>query len=912
MNIRPWIEVVRLHPDVESESTAISTYAIDLGALVLKDPNIPATYRDAYSFSRATYLTSGIRRLIEEVYERLSGKEGNRVLQLRSPFGGGKSHTLAALYYALKDRQIVEKVIPEIKGLPKLEGVRIAVFDGEKFDPVSGKEIDGQKIWTMWGWIAWQLGAYQLVKEHDIRRVPPLGDIVKQVLGDKPVLILLDEVLHYIEAAMGMKIEDGTLGRLSLNFIRTLVDEISNHPTSCMVYSLQASAREAYGNIELLSQLDHLASRKDAKREPIIGDEIFSVLRKRLLAEPPDEEVANKVADIYADLLKRNILTYASSDAERQEIEERVIKYRERFVMAYPFHPALIDLMKERWASIPDFQRTRGVLRFLAVVMRKLKNQGATGLVISPNDIPLNDAEVRSAFFTEVGQRESYQAVLEADFISPNATTKRIDKIFKDIGARQPATQIATAILMYSFGGQPMEGKGGEVLPPGVSEHDLMIASLNPNLDSTTIKAILRELAPPTGKCLYLHYDGARYAFKTTPNINQLVSDEAEGIRNNEIEREIKEILERELAGKPAIIWPFKSKNIPDKEPRFLIGYLPFDFIYEKDLNKIGMEFLTYYGDKPRIYKNAIGLAIPDKDQIEPLRRAIRYLIAIERLKRKKKSLNLTEVQLEQLKEKEETEKAARDLSLRNLYNKIWLLKIENGKATIEEFEIGGRALQATNIHDRLMELLMRVSPRKIFDTLTARRIIDLVKIQDGIEISNIVETFFSSPEFPRITDEIVFKKAISNGVKDSLFGITSKDKVQIVEGKPTVAREHVTIGKEIPEDEIDLVSGFIVSPKIIPSEERRPETPQPPEEEIEKPERPTEKKIFHQIYDLRVSRKQLYKCFDAFANLAEKAGELSIKVEFESKDGVDPNWLRNAVEEPIEEAGVEIRKDSA
>ena len=282
MNIRPWIEVVRLHPDVESESTAISTYAIDLGALVLKDPNIPATYRDAYSFSRATYLTSGIRRLIEEVYERLSGKEGNRVLQLRSPFGGGKSHTLAALYYALKDRQIVEKVIPEIKGLPKLEGVRIAVFDGEKFDPVSGKEIDGQKIWTMWGWIAWQLGAYQLVKEHDIRRVPPLGDIVKQVLGDKPVLILLDEVLHYIEAAMGMKIEDGTLGRLSLNFIRTLVDEISNHPTSCMVYSLQASAREAYGNIELLSQLDHLASRKDAKREPIIGDEIFSVLRKKI------------------------------------------------------------------------------------------------------------------------------------------------------------------------------------------------------------------------------------------------------------------------------------------------------------------------------------------------------------------------------------------------------------------------------------------------------------------------------------------------------------------------------------------------------------------------------------------------------------------------------------------------------
>jgi len=181
MDIKPWIEAVRLHPDVESETTSRATYAIDLGALVEKDPNVPPIYRDAYSFFRATHLTSGIKRLIEEVRERLSGKEGDKVLQLRSPFGGGKSHTLASLFYAIKNRNDVEKALPEIKSFPKINGVRVAVFDGEKFDAVTGKTIGGQKIHTMWGFIAWQLGVYELVKEQDIKRIAPGGDTLKKI-----------------------------------------------------------------------------------------------------------------------------------------------------------------------------------------------------------------------------------------------------------------------------------------------------------------------------------------------------------------------------------------------------------------------------------------------------------------------------------------------------------------------------------------------------------------------------------------------------------------------------------------------------------------------------------------------------------------------------------------------------------
>lgn len=498
MDVKPWTEVVRLHPDVESETTAISTYAIDLGALVTGDPNVPPTYRDAYSFFCATHLTSDIKMLVNEVYDRLSGKEGNRVLQLRSPFGGGKSHTLATLYYAVKNRKEMEKTIPETKDLSDVKGVRIAVFDGEKFDAVSGKEIDEQRVRTIWGFLAWQLGAYELIKEQDQKRVAPGGELVKKIIGDKPTIILLDEVSRYLERAMGKFVGKSTLYRQVMEFIQTLTTEVLGSKNACLIYSLQASAREFFGDVDILATLDHLASRVDAKREPIRGDEIFPVLRKRLLAELPPEDIANKVADIYLNTIKRNILSYVPSQAERREVEERIIKYWERFVAAYPFHPALIDLMRERWASIPDFQRTRGVLRFLAGVLRILKSRNVHDYLISANDIPIDEPEVRSAFFTEVGQREPYQAVLEADFIGANATVKRIDKIFTE--TRDPATRVATAILMHSFGGQPkMEGKEGEVWPPGVTEHDLMLACLSLNMDSTTLKATLKELAPLPG-----------------------------------------------------------------------------------------------------------------------------------------------------------------------------------------------------------------------------------------------------------------------------------------------------------------------------------------------------------------------------------------------------------------------------
>src|SRR2546425_11110972 len=124
--IKPWVESVVLHPDVLSPDFSEDIFALDLGPLADGNKNVPAVYRDPENFFRSSYLTNGLRSLLQDVLSRLDGGAGNRVLKLMTPFGGGKSHTLAALYHASKKRKALD-VIAEGKSLPHPGQARTAV-----------------------------------------------------------------------------------------------------------------------------------------------------------------------------------------------------------------------------------------------------------------------------------------------------------------------------------------------------------------------------------------------------------------------------------------------------------------------------------------------------------------------------------------------------------------------------------------------------------------------------------------------------------------------------------------------------------------------------------------------------------------------------------------------------------------
>jgi len=944
--IKPWVEVVSLHSDVLSENFSEDIFALDLGPLADGNPNVPAVYRDPEHFFRASYLTTGLRSLLEDVLSRLSGGAGNRVLKLVTPFGGGKSHTLAALLHSARSRKALD-VIAEARDLPKPPKARTAVFDGQFFDASSGKALPGEdfRARTMWGWIAWSLGGkkgYEILRVQDENRVAPGGDEIIELLGKEPNLILLDEVLNYLISAGGVKVHQTTLRDETMTFLQRLTAAVGNTPNTALVFSLQSSKRESLEYVNLLQTVDHLAARKDQRREPVEGNEILSVIQRRLLAKIPDEAQATPAATIYQEIVTQMRRAYARSAAEQQQAEEDGLALRNRVRSSYPFHPALIDLMRERWAAIPDFQRTRGALRFLAACLRACHRDGKSRAVLGPGDVPMHDAEVRLAFFKEVGQQADFQAVLEHDLVGANARARRVDeRRAKEVPAeatKRPATRLATAILMYSFGGLRREGaKEAELLPPGVSEEELLRVCIGPDLDSTTAQACLKELKE---QCLYLHFDGVRYCFKKDPNVTLLVEQEADAVARDErrVRDRIKEMLEARLAGhRTAVIWPEKTGDVPDKDPSFLIAYLPLEFGGKPKSGQEaqGKDLLEKYGEKPRQYRNGLGLAVPSGDQIESLRRSVRYLMATEQVKAKAKQHNLTDEQKGQLRERESTEKAAAESAFLKLYTEVWLPRAEGGGIGIETVAVGGRPLQTTlnekkeaMIHERVMELLTSVQPR-VFSTLTPGKIIELFKLGEGkpaklgARTSELVEGFYSFLGFTRLTASAVIRKAIARGVQEGAFGYIAGTVPEIgADGKYQVPLAKVRFNAGVAEDEIDLESGFILMPQAIPQPAPVPSpgptvvpplgagpTPagMPPAgapglgvTPLSPPGAPAQK-----IVEVAFSadRNQLFTAWNAVANLADLAGKVSVTVRAESEKGFDRSKLQNGVIEPLKEA---------
>jgi hypothetical protein len=565
----------------------------------------------------------------------------------------------------------------------------------------------------------------------------------------------------------------------TLTFLQRLTTTVTNTKDTALVFTLQSTKRESLDYVNLLQTVDHLAARKDQRREPVEGAEIPRVIQRRLLAKVPTEGDATPAAQAYQEIVTQMRRAHAQTAAEKQQAEEEGIALRDRIRSAYPFHPGLVDLMRERWAAIPDFQRTRGALRFLAACLRAAHKAARSRALLGPGDVPIHDAEVRQAFFKEVGQQSDFQAVLEHDFIGANARARRIDerrvKETPSETGRNAAMRLATAILMYSFGGLRRDGGGdSEFLPPGITEAELLAACVGPDLDSTTALACLKELRE---QCLYLHFDGARYAFKKDPNVTLLVEQEADMVARDEkiVRDKIKEMLEERLAGhSSAIVWPEKSGEIPDKQPLFQIAYLPLEFAGKPKAEQESAvrELFEKYGDKPRVFKNGIGVAVPTADQVEGLRRAVRYILSAERVSQKARQLNLTQDQKSQLRERTNTEAGAAEAAFVKLYAEVWLPKADQGSVTIEKIATGGRPLQVTlnqkkqaAIHERVQELITTVQPR-VFATLHPNKIVELFALgaafgqTPGRSVPEIVEGFFSFPNFTRLADSTVVRKS--------------------------------------------------------------------------------------------------------------------------------------------------------
>jgi len=358
----PWWEGARPHREVREGKFSRDTFAAKLDEVMLGRG--PDEYRNPEIFFSITYPTRGMVTLLTTVLERLAGAGGEGVLHLQTPFGGGKTHSLIALFHFFKHPEAAlaspfgRQVVAEA-GVDVPQGVRVLTFVGVGEDPLTGK--------TPWGRLAEQLGRYEELRDSDEARTSPGKERLRKLLSDAPTLILMDEIAEYAAKAVSPKkiAEAGEAVARAyqsqlFSFFHDLTEAVSSLPHCALVATLTTSTPYGEEGARAQRELGDIFGRMRKILEPVQGEEIYEIVRRRLFETLGDEEVRKQVAET----IRR---AYRELGDQVPEVI-RSADYK-KLLRAYPFHPELIDVLHERWGSFSGFQRTRGVLRLLAEVV---------------------------------------------------------------------------------------------------------------------------------------------------------------------------------------------------------------------------------------------------------------------------------------------------------------------------------------------------------------------------------------------------------------------------------------------------------------------------------------------------------------------------------------------------------------
>ncbi len=577
MALPSWWQVATPHKDIQEGRLSEAIFAADLGDVV--NGNAPLEYQDATIFFQKTYLTQGLRNLLDNVISRLKGEKGDPVIQLQTPFGGGKTHALLTLYHFIKHRKEISHLAIASE-LPGIEKAKVAVFVGTWEDALER---------TPWGEIAKQLGQYEVIKEHDKKRISPGKTKLRQVLESSgPTIILMDEILEYIVKANRAENVDKIPQGQTLAFLQEISELVASSNDCCLVITLPASILERYDEEaeKSLQQLQKITGRVEAVYTPVEDLELYEVIRKRLFEDIGDEKVRKKVAQSYFELYQR-----LSMDVPP---EVREIEYRDRIERAYPFHPELIDVLYKRWDSFPTFQRTRGMLRLLAEVVSDLYKRRVVSPLIQSCLVNLDHQAIRREFIKHIGNQ--YDSVVAADIAGKNAKAPKIDK---EMGSEYEkyaiARGVATSVFINSFSA----GVSQETTLPRIR-----VALLREGIPVTIVGDAISKLEE---ELWFFHSERKQYAFRNQPNLNRVILDREEPISEERIQEEFK-IHVKKNAGNvfEVYLWPENSSDVPDNR-NFKLVILSPTLSYDTEKGKrFATELFEKAGASFRVYKNTL------------------------------------------------------------------------------------------------------------------------------------------------------------------------------------------------------------------------------------------------------------------------------------------------------------------
>lgn len=933
--LKPWREVVSPHKDVASGRYQQAEFAADLWQVHLGEGT--DEYREPAEFFRRTFLTASLQQLLVGAVRRLAADGGDPVVQLQTNFGGGKTHSMLALYHlfsgtAPSDLLGIDAVLNEA-GVMKLPKVKRVVLVGNKISPGNPvTKADGTVVRTLWGELAWQLGfasggmkeakkAFNRIRADDEKATSP-GDALRELFKEYgPCLVLIDEWVAYARQLHDQSDLPAGGFETQFSFAQVLTESAKLAKNCLLVISLpasdttgsphtQADDTEVGGQRgrEALDRLRNVIGRLESSWRPASAEEGFEIVRRRLFEPLVERE----------QFVARDTVTRAFHDlyrTQQQEFPPECSKadYEGRLKAAYPIHPEVFDRLYDDWSTLVKFQRTRGVLRLMAAVIHSLWEKGDRNPLILPSNIPIDDRRVENELTRYLS--DNWVPVIEKDVDGPNSLPLQLDGQVPNLGKYHATRRVARTVYL---GSAPTMTAAHH----GLEDRRVKLGCVMPGESPQVFGDALRRLA---ATATYLYQDGPRYWYSTQPTVTKLADDRAEQFKRD-LDKVAKEIAERvrtdvKRTGDLSRVHPLppSSHDVPDDlDARLVVIGIEHPYSREagNEAEAFAKSILESRGNSPRINKNALVFLAVDKTRLQDLDEAVRRYLAWESILNDKDKLDLSPHQVKQAEQQRDGANSTVAARIPEAYQWLLVPTQSTPQSAVEwqSFRLTGQDALAVRVSKKLKNDELLVTS---FGSARLRMDLDKVPLWRGdhVAIRQLVEDFGRYLYLPRVRDPEVLLGAVRGGFslltweKDSFAYGESYDegagRYRGLRGGQQVAfidadSSDLVVKSEIARKQLDAetrpepppVDGPTIDP---PGRRPTPETPPPPEA--------TKSKRFHGTVELdptRVGRDAGRIADEVISHLSGLVGanvKVTLEIEAEIPSGAPDNVVRTVTE---------------
>jgi len=786
--------------DILKGDFTLDLYAANL-SLVVQDKG-PDVYRDPELFFKNTFPTVGLKTTVQQVFTRLAeGKTGSPVIMLETGLGGGKTHTLIALYHLAKQGSSIKSAAEVIGGLD-IKPVRVASVVGTEM-PVSKKPSNDRN--TLWGEIVYQLfgdEGFAEIKESDKDRLSPGERVLERIFGGKneneKCLILIDELALYLARAAGVPIADTTLSENSVTFIQELSQFAASHNNVDLVITSLDPKGVFSGRTGMLKKLlkdavkedDARAKVQDAKSlltrvvtglKPTKGEEFSSIIKCRIF-ESIDTTIRDEVCSAYAQgCLKEGTRDFLSQTALEPN-------YLETLKKDYPFHPTLIDILRTKISSIENFNQTRGVLRFLSLLVKSIWDSGEKPPMIHPFHIDFNDEIVITELINRLGKDELISAISE-DLANEDKKTR---SEFVDDKFSQPlGTWATTTILLHT-----LTSIGGKDITKGATEPEVHLALYQPGMDLSTVEKALDEL---DAKWFYFGKEGAYFFCGVSPRLNKLIEEAKKNVQDTKVFEEIEKRIRTIFKGKTyvqTVLFANEPGKVADDTgiPKMVVLHFNDCTTIPRDSNPPA-EVRRIYDEtgslkQSRVFINNLFFIVCEKENIDAMKVKAKELLALVRLLKdynegKSYLSGLSSLQHDELNRKREESELFLKVAVTIAYKHIFAPTVQAGlpdhqqkrplrQLTLRDTEgdVETRIESSTSAEAAIVEFLRNSGAARTADDkpLAPEFILDNLwpKNNDAITGDEFKKMFYRKPKAGLHFSEELIRKSMQDGVRDA------------------------------------------------------------------------------------------------------------------------------------------------